>query len=559
MKKIYYLFGVLLFGAMGSQSFGQCAINATATPGVVLNGVTISNSGISVAYNPNADLYYAVEGGSSAMHIVTFNSSGTEVASGANSGYDFRGVWWNPNLNQLECNGYNSAMLRVNDLDGSQYALNTGTNILAGAQPNSQSQGDYDWDNDEIIYYNGGSIHRYNRSTNTFIASYPITGLPVGTGNLSSETVGYTGCSGMEIVVFDIVLKVVYIIDKSTGAYVGSSALPAGAPASGSWYDHSFANGQMFVRNGLTWYGYHVFPPCTALTTSVSATELCEGGDVTLSATGTGNITWDNGVQNGVPFTPAVGTTQYTATSDASEECSFVVNITVVPYPTLDAGADYMSCGSDDQYLLDATTDADSLFWDNGIVDSVQFTIPYGMNEYVATATNYPVGCSVTDTVVVSYGNPSISIFPSDEMYGNDGSIALVIGSGMAPFTYDWDNDGVGDNDDNTDLFNVPAGTYTVIMTDASGCSVTQTATVGSQVGLEEGDVYFNMYPNPAMNMLNLESSATILNSRIIDSKGAEVYKGTDLQIDISELNPGTYLINVNTHQGVVTSRFTKM
>jgi hypothetical protein len=41
---------------------------------------------------------------------------------------------------------------------------------------------------------------------------------------------------------------------------------------------------------------------------------VCQGTPVTLSATGATSYSWSNGVQNGVAFTPSVGTQTYTVT-----------------------------------------------------------------------------------------------------------------------------------------------------------------------------------------------------------------------------------------------------
>ena len=62
---------------------------------------------------------------------------------------------------------------------------------------------------------------------------------------------------------------------------------------------------------------------------------------------------------------------------------------------------------------------------------------------------------------------------------GSDGSIDINVSGGTAPYSYDWDNDGAENPDnDNQDLSNVTAGTYVVTVTDALGCFVTASYTV---------------------------------------------------------------------------------
>ncbi|MEZ4960201.1 MAG: HYR domain-containing protein [Saprospiraceae bacterium] len=65
-----------------------------------------------------------------------------------------------------------------------------------------------------------------------------------------------------------------------------------------------------------------------------------------------------------------------------------------------------------------------------------------------------------------------------------NGAIDLTVIGGDAPYLYDWDNDGTGDNNDPQDLNNLNAGTYSVTVTDANGCTGTATIVIGSPAGL---------------------------------------------------------------------------
>ncbi|NNE29572.1 MAG: T9SS type A sorting domain-containing protein [Saprospiraceae bacterium] len=51
---------------------------------------------------------------------------------------------------------------------------------------------------------------------------------------------------------------------------------------------------------------------------------------------------------------------------------------------------------------------------------------------------------------------------------GSDGEIVVTVTGGTAPYTYDWNNGSFGT------LVNVPAGLYSVTVTDANGCTVTE-------------------------------------------------------------------------------------
>jgi hypothetical protein len=69
---------------------------------------------------------------------------------------------------------------------------------------------------------------------------------------------------------------------------------------------------------------------------------------VTLSGSGASSYAWDNGVTNGVAFSPG-STTTYTVTGTDGNGCqnTDTVTITVNPLATVDAGANQTICAGD--------------------------------------------------------------------------------------------------------------------------------------------------------------------------------------------------------------------
>lgn len=67
------------------------------------------------------------------------------------------------------------------------------------------------------------------------------------------------------------------------------------------------------------------------------------------------------------------------------------------------------------------------------------------------------------------------------------------------------------------------------------------------------------LFPNPSNNKLNVRSDQTILEIRMIDILGQEVYKqavgGKQHQIEVSSLQPGIYLVQVITPYGLTTQK----
>jgi SprB repeat len=107
-------------------------------------------------------------------------------------------------------------------------------------------------------------------------------------------------------------------------------------------------------------------------------------------------------------------------------------------------------------------------------------SLPVGM--YTVTVTD-AASCSATTSVTI--GNaPVLSL--STQVLGatcagaTDGEIGLTVSGGVPGYTYDWSNDGPDAMDnDPEDLIGVGANTYTVTVTDASGCSANTSAIVG--------------------------------------------------------------------------------
>ncbi|WP_070137958.1 glycine-rich protein [Crocinitomix algicola] len=79
---------------------------------------------------------------------------------------------------------------------------------------------------------------------------------------------------------------------------------------------------------------------CLGLTLEEFPSEICFGEAIVFEASSEtgGTITWSDGIENGVSFTPdAVGTIVYTATSSSEADCDATVEITVIESPTVDS------------------------------------------------------------------------------------------------------------------------------------------------------------------------------------------------------------------------------
>ncbi|NOQ76070.1 MAG: T9SS type A sorting domain-containing protein [Crocinitomix sp.] len=150
---------------------------------------------------------------------------------------------------------------------------------------------------------------------------------------------------------------------------------------------------------------------------------------------------------------------------------------TVVVYPDLVLTLDVTdaSCGADDGSITASVTGGVppySYDWSTGEITETISDLAPGI--YFVFVTD-GFGCVTSDTVDVKGADTDMEI---DKLHinhvscygGDNGSIAIVMEGGVAPYTYDWST---GDTD--AEIEGLTAGIYTVTVTDATGCSITET------------------------------------------------------------------------------------
>jgi hypothetical protein len=203
---------------------------------------------------------------------------------------------------------------------------------------------------------------------------------------------------------------------------------------------------------------------------TVNDNDICAGTSVTFNGTNATTYTWNNGVTNNVPFTPAA-TNTYTVTGTDANLCSNTATVTVtvhvLPIVVASVSDNDVCAGTSVTFNgLNAVT----YVWNNGVTDNVPFT-PASTNTYTVTGTDANL-CSNTATVTVTVNalpNVGASVTDNDICLG-----ASVIFNGSNAVSYSWSN-GVTNNVSFTPS---TTNTYTVTGTDANLCSNTATVTV---------------------------------------------------------------------------------
>ena len=130
---------------------------------------------------------------------------------------------------------------------------------------------------------------------------------------------------------------------------------------------------------------------------------LCAGESTSVTATGAVNYTWNNGITDGIAFTPTA-TTTYTVTGTSTDGCvnTDQMDIVVNPIPTVFAGNDVTICPGASTILTGSG--ASTYSWNNGVTDGVAFVPSTTISTYTVVGTTAE-GCENTDDVAVFF-NP---------------------------------------------------------------------------------------------------------------------------------------------------------
>ncbi len=209
----------------------------------------------------------------------------------------------------------------------------------------------------------------------------------------------------------------------------------------------------------------------------------CTGSSTVLSAGAYAAYAW-TGNQSGPTLTVnAPG--NYTVTVTDANGCTGTdqaqVDFLPAPSPTTMQTPDYCNQTNGSIQLNVGGPGPFGFLWSTG--SSSQNLTNISAGTYTVTVTGQG-NCSATATAsVAAVAGPSVSSSVTPATCGQtDGAVALGISGGTPNFTFLWNTGATAQN-----LTAVPAGTYTVTVTDAAGCSQTTTANVPGPPALATG------------------------------------------------------------------------
>jgi hypothetical protein len=426
----------------------------------------------------------------------------------------------------------------------------------------------------------GASSYAWNNGVTQAIPFYPNA-----TQTYTVTGTGANGCTNQDQVVVNV----------STGPTVtvsGSQVICANAPATlsaastnsmGGFWSTSNGTGVISpnVSNGTVTYTPSANDPvvvnltyvasnaCGNVSQSTSLTVLpiptvnagpdiasCAGLPVTLSATGNGFLTWNNGVTNNLAFVPSASGT-YTVTAVGANNCANTdqMNVTVLALPDVNAGADQTICSGSNVTLTGSG--ANSYAWNNGVVNAIAFA-PNTTQTYTVTGTAIN-GCQSSDDVVVTVNATPVALISIID--------DVTLAAAPAGMNYQWINCGSGTDIPAATTAQFTAtvnGAYAVIVTSLQGCEDVSDCITIDAVGLDQMDISgMNVFPNPTNGEVNITLPENVsVSVQVFDAQGKLVAEQANVsnndKLNISNVTPGVYMVRLSAENAVQTFRVVK-
>ncbi len=451
----------------------SCTATASTTVTVNMNPIAAINSsatsiceGYSATLNASGGTSYAWSNSASTQNIIVTPSSTTAYSVTVSDG----------NL----CSAIASATIAVN------------TNPIASINSSAASicEG-----NSATLNASGGTLYSWSNSA----SAQNITITPSSTTTYTVTVTDGNSCSATASSTVTVNTNpVAAIIPNNPSICEGASlTLNANVANSYAWSNSSTTTSINVSPLSTTNYSVTIYDgnscsstasatvtvnPNPVVSISSSAPEICEGENVTLTSNVGTTFSWSTSETTAsITATPGA-TSAYSVTVFDGNNCSgtATTNIIVHTNPVISISPQTSNiCGGQNVPL---TALGGLLYsWSNSAIGSSITVTPFNTTTYSVTGTDGN-NCSAVGTADINV-TQSISLTTSvDDVNcfgGSDGAVVLSVIGGQPPLNYSWSNNATSQN-----LTGVPAGTYTVTVTDNS-CASTITATVAEPSAID--------------------------------------------------------------------------
>jgi hypothetical protein len=402
----------------GTKNCGCAATAAISGGGTVCTGstatITITLTGVSPW-----KFTYAVDGVSKPEIINVVNSTYTFTTSTS-------GAYTLVSVTDATCTGSTNGTATVSNKQPTA-TISGGGSACAGTTVNLSFDlisGSAPWN---LVYGVGAATYTVNSSSSSNILVPVSVG---GTYSIVSVTAGV--CSGTgngnKVVTINALPTVGGVVSPSATVCSGSDVTLNGMGAKSYFWSDGVTEGQTFKATASKTYtvtgtdvnnctntgtqSITVVPGPTVYQTAFpSSAAVCEGSNVTLTASGTAkDYTWSGGVLNGIAFTPRSSAT-YTVTGTDANNCttttSRVVTVFSVPNVGIKVTPLVTSVCFGDSISLSGTG-AKTYTWTGGVINGARFA-PTASDIYTVTGKDAS-SCENTASQVIEVKSCEVNI-----------------------------------------------------------------------------------------------------------------------------------------------------
>lgn len=303
--------------------------------------------------------------------------------------------------------------------------------------------------------------------------------------------------------------------------------------------------------------------PAPLQSNTVASDALCNGdstGAIDLSVSG-GTIpytyAWSNtATSEDLSSLPAGG---YSVVITDANNCQWTDTASIAEPSALllSAALTDVLCQGDSSGAIDLTpsggTPGYSFTWNTSAVTEDLTNLTAGSYTVFVSDAN---GCSNGDIFTISEPSAiTLGATVTANTGSNNGAIDLTPSGGTPPYTYSWSNGAT-----TQDLNNLRDSTYTVVVTDANGCTVRDTLVVDLMVAIDPviGGPEIALYPNPSAGHVQVIAelpaagparlSVHDLQGQLLHEEAAEIpNQRWELQLNLDDLAAGIYLLRVES------------
>jgi gliding motility-associated-like protein len=325
-------------------------------------------------------------------------------------------------------------------------------------------------------------------------------------------------------------------------ASISAGGLVTGVSAGTSTITYNASNGCSTTSQ------FTVYPQPVLSATANNVQCFGGTGSVTLSASGA-NAPYTYGGAATQNLSP--GTYTYTATS--VDGCiSAPVSVTIVqPQAALTLSTTQINvlCSGNSSGSIDLTVSGGTAPYTYAWSNNTTLEDPSNLlaGTYTVTVTDAN-GCTATTTVTITQPGSAVTITATAQnilCLNGTGSVSSTPNGGVSPYTFSWTNSANTQN-----ITNLQAGSYTVTVQDANGCSANATAVVATTL---------SQVPVQILNLTGTTILTCTNPNIVLQATGGVTYNWSGGLTPSNDTNsitaPGTYTVNMIDPNGCPVSQ----